>query len=229
MTLDEKTSRPLPELVEAGETPDSLYGELTSSFEAEKAAVSDAEQFTQLRNRWLGRKNGLLAAANDAWLKGAPRELKPQVGKLQNLTKKAIEKSLTEAQKAAEAAGRKLEALDVTLPGPERKLGAKHPVRLVLEECFEIFGSLGYSVFEGPEIESFFYNFEALNFPPDHPAVDEMGHSLHRGQDAAAHAYLAVPNPGNGDREAAAALRGARQGLPERRSGRDALADVPSA
>lgn len=174
MTLDEKASRPLPELVEAGESPDALYGALVSAFEAERASISTADQLTALRNRWVGRKNGLLTATNDHWLKAAPRELKPQVGKLQNQTKKSIEKALAEAQKAVEAAGRKLEALDVTLPGPERKLGAKHPVRLVLEECFEIFGSLGYSVFEGPEIESFFYNFEALNFPADHPAVDEM-------------------------------------------------------
>jgi len=174
MTLEEKTARPIGELVESGASVESLYEELTSAFEAERGEVSSPEALMALRNRWAGRKNGLLAAANDAWLKAAPKELKPQVGRLQNVTKKAIEAKLAAAEKEVAKASRKVEALDVTLPGPERRIGARHPVRLVLEECLEIFSSLGYSVFEGPEIESFFYNFEALNFPPDHPAVDEM-------------------------------------------------------
>src|SRR5690606_29195140 len=112
-----------------------------------------------LRDRWLGRKNGLLTFANDNWLKAAPRELKPEIGRLQNETRKAVETALESAQATIAAASRKREAIDVTLPGPARTLGAKHPVRLVLEECIQIFKTLGYSVAEGPEIETFFYNF----------------------------------------------------------------------
>ena len=151
-----------------------------------------------MRNRWAGRKNGLLAAANDAWLKAAPNELKPQVGKLQNVAKKAIEAKLAAAEKEIAKSGRKVETLDVTLPGPERRIGARHPVRLVLEECLEIFGSLGYSVFEGPEIESFFYNFEALNFPPDHPAVDEMD-TLFIEDKTLLRTHTSLPDPGDGN------------------------------
>jgi phenylalanyl-tRNA synthetase alpha chain len=174
MTLDEKASRPLPELIAAGDTVESLYGELKASFEAELQAVSSAADLKGLRDRWLGRKNGILAAANEAWLKAAPSELKPAVGKLQNQTKKKLEAAVEKGQKRIEAVGHKRDGLDVTLPGPRRSLGARHPVRLVLEEAIEIFKTLGYSVAEGPEIETFFYNFEALNFPADHPAVDEM-------------------------------------------------------
>ncbi|MCB1021445.1 MAG: phenylalanine--tRNA ligase subunit alpha [Bryobacterales bacterium] len=174
MSAVDKASRPLPELLEAGDDVAGLYSSLQQAFESEKSEVASAEALKGLRDRWLGRKNGLLTFANDNWLKLAPRELKPQVGKLQNETRKAVEAALEEAQTAVSAASHKREAIDVTLPGPSRTLGAKHPVRLVLEECIQIFKTLGYSVAEGPEIETFFYNFEALNFPADHPAVDEM-------------------------------------------------------
>ena len=174
MSAVEKASRPLPELLEAGDDVAGLYSSLREAFEAEQSAVGSAEALKSLRDRWLGRKNGLLSFANDNWLKAAPSALKPQVGQLQNQARKAVEAALEEAQAALAAASHKREAIDVTLPGPARTLGAKHPVRLVLEECIQIFKTLGYSVAEGPEIETFFYNFEALNFPPDHPAVDEM-------------------------------------------------------
>ncbi|MBI1357178.1 MAG: phenylalanine--tRNA ligase subunit alpha [Acidobacteria bacterium] len=174
MSFDEKAARPIAELVAAGESVDALYAELLRAFETERGGVRSDDALKTFRDRWLGRKNGLLSATNDQWLKLAPRELKPQVGKLQNETRKRVEGDLASLQETLAAAGRKRKAIDVTLPGPRRDLGARHPVRLVLEECIEIFGSLGYSVAEGPEIEKFFYNFEALNFPPDHPAVDEM-------------------------------------------------------
>jgi len=174
MAIDDKVGQALPELIEAGDTAESLYAELRAAFGEERAKLASAEDLKAFRDRWMGRKNGLLSAVNDSWLKAAPRELKPVVGKLQNQTKKALEAALGEAQKTVEAASRKGEDLDVTLPGPTRPIGARHPIRLALEEILDIFRSLGYSVAEGPEIEDFFYNFEALNFPPDHPAVDEM-------------------------------------------------------
>jgi phenylalanyl-tRNA synthetase alpha chain len=174
MSAVEKASRPLPELLEAGANVAGLYSSLREAFETERGTVSSPEDLKNLRDRWLGRKNGLLTFANDNWLKLAPGELKREVGKLQNETRKAVEAALEEAQEAVTAAAHNREAIDVTLPGPARPLGARHPLRLVLEECIQIFRALGYSVAEGPEIESFFYNFEALNFPPDHPAVDEM-------------------------------------------------------
>lgn len=174
MGIDDKAHRPLPELLAAGDSVDRLFEELRSTFEAERKAVSSSDELKRLRDRWMGRKNGLLAAANAAWLKSAPRELKPEVGKLLNRTKKAVEASIDEARGSLGRARQARETLDVTLPGPARAIGAKHPIRLALEEILSIFDSLGYSAAEGPEIETFFYNFEALNFPADHPAVDEM-------------------------------------------------------
>ena len=174
MSAAEKASRPLPELLEAGDDVAGLYSSLRELFDAERSGVRSSEDLKSLRDRWLGRKNGLLTFANDNWLKAAPKELKPEVGRLQNLTRKSVEAALERAHEAVATAAHKREAIDVTLPGPRRTLGAKHPVRLVLEECLQIFKTLGYSVAEGPEIETFFYNFEALNFPADHPAVDEM-------------------------------------------------------
>jgi len=174
MTIDEKTTQDLEGLLAGGETVDSLYGELRSSFDTEKSALSSEEQLKAFRDRWAGRKNGLLTHANDHWLKKAPREIKPQVGRLQNETKKHIEAGLADAKTNLGQSKQAAEGIDVTLPSPPRLIGAPHPLQLVFNEIEHIFHGLGYSIAEGPEIESFYYNFEALNFPADHPAVDEM-------------------------------------------------------
>ena len=91
-----------------------------------------------------------------------------------NLTKQAIEAALTERRRAlADAelqAQLQAEALDVTLPGRQRGTGGLHPVSLTLERIEAIFGSMGFEVAEGPEIESDWFNFTALNTPADHPA-----------------------------------------------------------
>ena len=175
MSIEHKTVRPISELIGEGEVPERLYAELWAAFERERAQVSDPGQGQALRDRWLGRRNGLLAATNDHWLKAAPRDLKPVIGKFQNLLRRDLEAAVDEVVRAASREEPQAEpGLDTTLPGPERAYGAVHPVRLTLEELLDIFRPLGYAVAEGPEIETFFYNFEALNFPPDHPAVDEM-------------------------------------------------------
>ena len=174
MSIADKTGRPLADLIAGGDTPESLYADLRAAFEGDLAQVSDQRQAKFLRDRWLGRRSGLLAAANNHWLKPAPREMKPTVGRLQNLLRRDLARAVSKAAKAAASRQWSDPGLDPTLPGPERVLGAVHPVRLALEEVLAIFRPLGYSVAEGPEIETFFYNFEALNFPSDHPAVDEM-------------------------------------------------------
>lgn len=174
MSIEDKTGRRIGDLLSDGESPEGLYGALRAAFAAELEAVGSPEQTPALRVRWLGRRNGLLAAANEHWLKAAPRSLKPTVGRLQNLLRKDVQAAIREAARAAARPAAAAPGLDVTLPGGERVLGAVHPVRQALEEVLEILRPLGYSIAEGPEIESFFYNFEALNFPHDHPAVDEM-------------------------------------------------------
>ncbi len=176
MSIADKTARTLAELGADAQGVESLYTELGRLFDDEAASADGADQVRKLRDRWLGRKQGLLTATNDNWLKPAARELKPVVGKLQNALKTRAEQTV-EAAMAAALATRQTEALrgvDVTLPGPQQSIGARHPVRIVQEEIESIFYSMGYSVFDGPEIESDYYNFEALNFPDNHPARDAM-------------------------------------------------------
>ncbi len=157
---------------------EALVGELRAAFDAELKAVSSPEAAEKFRVRWVGRKQGLLGMANDRWLKTAPASLKREVGRRLNEFRDHAEKAVEGLEPRsrggplgrAEAAAP--ECLDVTLPGARRPLGARHPIRMVLEEIEEIFVGLGYSVETGPEIESDYYNFEALNMPAHHPSRD---------------------------------------------------------
>ena len=154
----------------------TLFDGLRTQIERELAGLASADAGEQFRIRWLGRKQGLLTAANDNWLKPAPAALKRAVGRLLNEVKRQAEQSLEarrrELEAGSETARLAAERLDVTLPGLRRPLGARHPVQIVMDEVQEIFLSMGYSVEEGPEIESDYYNFEALNMPREHPARD---------------------------------------------------------
>jgi phenylalanyl-tRNA synthetase alpha chain len=128
----------------------------------------DAEAF---RLAWLGRKQGRLKAVSDAWLKAAPPEAKRLIGQRFNALKEQIEAAIegTGARRAAAGEGG---SLDVSLPGIAQRIGARHPLVETMEEIVAVFERMGYSVGLGPEVESDFYNFEALNFPPNHPARD---------------------------------------------------------
>ncbi len=173
MAITDQVTRTLADLGADTAGVERLYAELRALFDQEIGGAGQAEQVKKLRDRWLGRKNGLLSFTNDHWLKPASRDLKPAVGKLQNSLKTAVEQAI-EAAAAKAYTGVEEPPLDVTLPGPERVIGARHPIRIVQEEIEDIFRSMGYSVSEGPEIESDYYNFEALNFPDNHPARDAM-------------------------------------------------------
>lgn len=128
----------------------------------------DAER---LRIDFLGRKG--LVAALFAQLGQLPKDDRPQVGSLLNALKQELEEQLGATRTGAAApdsAGGA--AVDVTLPGDPVPLGAIHPVNLVLGQIKDIFNRLGFSVYYGPEVETDFYNFGALNFQDDHPARD---------------------------------------------------------
>ena len=155
---------------------EELFGELLRELDRELRELAASDLAEQFRVRWLGRKQGLLTAANDHWLKPAPPALKRSVGRLLNELKQHAEAAL-EARRAelgasTETAQMAAEQLDVTLPGLRRAPGARHPVQIVFEEVQEIFFSMGYSVQVGPEIETDYYNFEAVNMPRDHPSRD---------------------------------------------------------
>ncbi len=136
-------------------------------------AGSDPARVEAVRVRFAGRRSGLLRDLEEA-LKSLPREEKPGYGKILNELKTLVEESLAAAQKAAEDASKRPEVADVTLPGRRPVVGAYHPVTLVRREIEEIFLRMGYSVADGPEAEDDWHNFEALNFPPDHPARDSQ-------------------------------------------------------
>lgn len=137
--------------------------------EIEKA--STAEELEQIRIKFLSR-NGIVTKLFED-LKAVPVEDKPVVGKLLNNLRTEVtelfnsKKTNLESNKSSGSA-----EIDITLPGKKIKLGSKHILTQTLFEIKSIFKGLGFSVYDGPELESDYYNFEALNFPPDHPARD---------------------------------------------------------
>ena len=172
-------------------TPEALdhaTGELTAALEQEAAAITGPEQWKLFRDRWMARKNGLLAQANDLWLKAAPGPAKREIGRQVNEIKTRVEQAVEQAHQRLEgatAASRlAAERVDVTLPGLRRSTGAEHLVVRTMNEIVAVFQNMGYSVGEGPEVETDYYNFESLNFPPEHPARDTQDTIFLAGQQA---------------------------------------------
>src|SRR5712672_2673059 len=167
---------------------DRAVRELLSALEQESAAVALENDWKAFRDRWMARKNGILTQLNDLWLKAAPKDAKREVGQRVNEIKAKVEQTvdstLTRIQGGASTANLSAERVDVTLPGIRRPLGAEHPVIKTMNEIVGVFRNLGYSVEEGPEIETDYYNFEALNFPPNHPARDTQDTLFIAGQES---------------------------------------------
>ena len=132
-------------------------------------------EFERLKGRFLGREKGLLPALF-AKLKELPPAERGAFGKRLNAAKVEIEEAvarLSDALAAREAASRDdAAAVDVTLPGRATRVGGLHPLTIVRRQIEGIFLRMGYSIADGPEVENDFHNFEALNFPPEHPARD---------------------------------------------------------
>jgi phenylalanyl-tRNA synthetase alpha chain len=150
---------------------DKAAAELLSALAAETSSAKNGAEQKALRDRWLARKDGLLTQLNDLWLKAAPKDAKPDVGQRVNQLKRRVEEAI-EAAQVPRASGSVSDRIDITLPGIRRPPGAEHPVVKTTNEIVSIFRNLGYSVAEGPVIDTDYYNFEALNFPPNHPARD---------------------------------------------------------
>ncbi len=147
---------------------------LLAAVRREAEEVTSENEGKIFRDRWMARKSGILTQVNDLWLKAAPKEAKRDVGQRVNEIKKQVEQTITDAveKKQASTSSSRAERVDITLPGIRRPLGAEHPIIKTMNEMVGVFRNLGYSVEEGPEIETDYYNFEALNFPPNHPARD---------------------------------------------------------
>ena len=186
---------------------DGAVRELLSALEQESAAVGSEDGWKVFRDRWMARKNGVLTQVNDLWLKAAPKDAKRDVGQRVNEVRTKVEEEvskksvwkLTRGMRSAKTAVDQAdhwsaewlqnsrldsEKVDITLPGIRRPIGAEHPVIKTMNEIVGVFRNLGYSVEEGPEIETDYYNFEALNFPPNHPARDTQDTLFIAGQDS---------------------------------------------
>jgi phenylalanyl-tRNA synthetase alpha chain len=166
-------SENIPELPGYSEAElDRAFAAILREVEDSASALSIADAVEGFRLHWLGRKQGRLKAVSDAWLKSAPVEAKKLIGQRFNVLKAEIEQRLESAGKNSAFDALDAEAIDITLPGTRRKLGAEHPLIKTLNELVAIFARMGYSVGVGPEVETDYYNFESLNFPPGHPARD---------------------------------------------------------
>jgi phenylalanyl-tRNA synthetase alpha chain len=145
---------------------------LRKEFDAAALRAVDAKSLEDLRTAFLGRKRGHVTLLFED-LKSVPPEEKREAGRLVNEFKTAVTERLQALEGLVRTAARPSRAVDLTLPGRKRYVGSPHPLTLFEQEIERIFLGMGYSIEEGPEIETDYYNFEALNFPPHHPARDK--------------------------------------------------------
>ena len=145
--------------------------QIKNEFFADVKNVKNLEDLEKLRLKYLARKGMIAELFED--LKGLAGEEKPAVGKLLNELRSNVQAQFDAVKAEIENSLKPKEIpFDVTLPGRPKPVGTKHPVTQTMDEFKRIFVGMGFSIETGPEIESDYYNFEALNFPPDHPARD---------------------------------------------------------
>jgi phenylalanyl-tRNA synthetase alpha chain len=201
MSPKKKSEYTVPKLKDfSAASLDKAAAKLITAFDEEAAEIQKEAEWKPFRDRWMARNDSVLTQINDLWLKAAPKEAKREAGLRVNSLRAQITERVKESlaslqfagtvshedetvarvfqpRGAAETYQKRAAAndgprLDITLPGIRRPLGAEHPIIKTMNEMVGVFRNLGYSVEEGPEIETDYYNFEALNFPPNHPARD---------------------------------------------------------
>jgi phenylalanyl-tRNA synthetase alpha chain len=167
-----------------------LFQMVADAFTEDIASDIDEIDVEITRLNWLGRKTGILTWMSENWVRKSSPDLKREVGKSFNILKNQIESAFKSREKGIITTERTVSALDVpieltisaerrdhldlSLPGVIRPIGTHHLIRQVFQEIEDIFFSIGFSVVEGPEIETPYYNFEALNIPEHHPVRDDM-------------------------------------------------------
>jgi phenylalanyl-tRNA synthetase alpha chain len=142
--------------------------------EAELGSVSDEIALQNLKAKFVGRKGVITELLKG--MKDVPEADRPQMGKLINEAKTFVEglidSRLHELKEEKKNRSLDEEKIDITLPGRGMPVGARHPITQVMEDIIAIFERMGFEVAEGPEVETDYYNFEALNIPKNHPARD---------------------------------------------------------
>lgn len=137
----------------------------------ELAAAAGKDEIQELSVTYLGRKGKLTRFLRN--ISNLPPDKRPDAGKSANILKKRLEEAFKTAfEKMDLAEAHRIEAIDVSLPGRPFPLGTLHPITQIIREICAIFQKLGFDIAEGPEVESDYYNFEALNIPKNHPARD---------------------------------------------------------
>ena len=138
------------------------------------SAVTDLKALDELRVKLLGKKGELTAILKQMGKLSA--EERPAMGQLANQVRAQLETMISEKTKALQDAAQNArlaaETIDITMPAKKPETGHLHPLNIVENEIREIFLGMGFSIADGPEVEYDYYNFEALNLPPDHPARD---------------------------------------------------------
>ena len=153
---------------------DELFRELSVRASEETNFIRDAEALEAFRIRWLGRKNSVSTRVRENWLKPAPAEAKRWIGKSLQPFLQKLEDDLARWKDSVQTILASSSQFDLSLPGITRPLGTRHLITQTYEELYRIFNSIGFSIVEGMEIETAYYNFEALNIPEHHPARDNM-------------------------------------------------------
>jgi phenylalanyl-tRNA synthetase alpha chain len=145
---------------------------LRKAFDEAAPKAGDAKSLEELRTAFLGRKRGHVTLLFEE-LKSAPAEDRREAGRLVNEFKSFVQERLQVLEAEARTGVRPARAIDLTLPGRKRYVGTPHPLTLFQRQIEAIFLGMGFVIEEGPDIETDYYNFEALNFPPHHPARDK--------------------------------------------------------
>ena len=179
------TQDAIPDLPEYNDSAlDQAFAALAKQATDEAAAIATPDHLEAFRLRWVGRKQGRLNDVSARWLKAAPTNAKKAVGERFKTLKDLVDDLLDKAAGAGPSdAALAAEAIDITLPGTRRLTGAEHPITRTMNEIVSVFAALGYSVGVGPEVETDFYNFESMNFPPGHPARDTQDTLVIAGQE----------------------------------------------
>ncbi len=137
-------------------------------------SCQDVKELEALRVKYLGKKGDLTAILKQ--MGGLSADERPLIGQIANNVRTAIENAITAQSDKIKVfmleKSLQNEQIDVTLPGKSQPVGKLHPLNIVLNEVKDIFLGMGFDIAEGPEVEFDYYNFEALNLPPDHPARD---------------------------------------------------------
>lgn len=140
-------------------------------FDADISAVENLQQLEDVRIKYLGRKGSFANLFEE--FKALPKEEKPKYGQVLNIEKNKAAAKFEEVKSALESNSVSYDSyVDLSLPGIKSEIGSKHILTQTIDEIKQFFKGIGFSVYDGPELESDFNNFESLNFPEDHPARD---------------------------------------------------------